>query len=487
MKTTIKTSLFALSFSLIGGFSALGVYKLTETPQKVYVTSTNEDEIPTQLVANYELAERPKSFEFAAEMSLNSVVHVKTSSTINYQVHPLHQFFYGNQIPQEQVRGAGSGVIISNDGYIVTNNHVIDRADEIQVTLNNKKTYTAKVIGTDPSTDLAVLKINEENLPYMQFGNSDQLKVGEWVLAVGNPFNLTSTVTAGIVSAKGRDINILKGDPFSGSTAIESFIQTDAAVNPGNSGGALVNVSGELVGINSAIKSNTGSFAGYSFAIPVNIVKKVVEDLKEFGNVQRGFIGVNIRNLDEDFAKEQGIDDLNGVFIIDVVKNGSADRAGIKQGDIIKKISDKSVNDVPELQEQLGQFRPGDNIIVTILRNKELIKIPVTLKNLEGNETIIKKETVSVLKTLGAKFEEADKEVLKKLRIKNGVEVTELFNGKLKNIGVRQGYIITRVNQKNIKNVDELIEILTQSVNNGVLMEGVYENGQREFYGFGMK
>jgi len=353
--------------------------------------------------------------------------------------------------------------------------------------LNNKKTYTAKVIGTDPSTDLAVLKINEENLPYMQFGNSNQLKVGEWVLAVGNPFNLTSTVTAGIVSAKGRDINILKGDPFSGSTAIESFIQTDAAVNPGNSGGALVNVSGELVGINSAIKSNTGSFAGYSFAIPVNIVKKVVEDLKEFGNVQRGFIGVNIRNLDEDFAKEQGIDDLNGVFIIDVVKNGSADRAGIKQGDIIKKISDKSVNDVPELQEQLGQFRPGDNIIVTILRNKELIKIPVTLKNLEGNETIIKKETVSVLKTLGAKFEEADKEVLKKLRIKNGVEVTELFNGKLKNIGVRQGYIITRVNQKNIKNVDELIEILTQSVNNGVLMEGVYENGQREFYGFGMK
>ncbi|MBW6482445.1 MAG: Do family serine endopeptidase [Vicingaceae bacterium] len=487
MNTTVKTSIFALSFSLIGGFSALGIYKLNETPQKVYITSTNEDEPPTKLVANYETVEHPKNFEFAAEMSLNAVVHVKTSSTINYQVHPLHQFFYGNQIPQQQVSGAGSGVIISNDGYIVTNNHVIDRADEIQVTLNNKKTYTAKVIGTDPSTDLAVLKIDESNLPFLAFGNSNQLKVGEWVLAVGNPFNLTSTVTAGIVSAKGRDINILKGDPFSGSTAIESFIQTDAAVNPGNSGGALVNVSGELIGINSAIKSNTGSFAGYSFAIPVNIVKKVVEDLKEYGNVQRGFIGINIRNIDEELAKEENIEDLNGVYILDVVKNGSAERAGIKKGDIIKEINNKSVNDVPELQEQLGQFRPGDNINVTILRNKELILIPVTLKNLEGNETIIKKETVSVLKTLGAKFEEADSDVLKKLKLKNGVEVTELFNGKLKNIGVRKGYIITRVNQKNVKTVDELIEILRQSENNGVLMEGVYENGKREFYGFGMK
>lgn len=486
MKTTIKTSIFALSFALIGGFSALGVYKLIETPQKFYV-KTPEENNAAKLVANYDLAERPKSFEFAAEVSLNAVVHVKTSSTINYQVHPLYQLFYGNQVPQEQVQGAGSGVIVSDDGYIVTNNHVIDRADEIHVTLNNKKTYTAKVVGTDPSTDLAVLKIEEKKLPYLAFGNSNQLKVGEWVLAVGNPFNLTSTVTAGIVSAKGRDINILKGDPFSGSTAIESFIQTDAAVNPGNSGGALVNVSGELVGINSAIKSNTGSFAGYSFAIPVNIVKKVVADLKEFGNVQRGFIGINIRNIDEDFAKEEGIADLNGVYILDVVKNGSAEKAGIEKGDIIKKINDKSVNDVPELQEQLGQFRPGDEVMVTIKRANDLIVLPVKLKNIEGSETVIKKESVSVLKTLGAKLEEADNDILKKLKIKNGVAVTELFNGKLKNSGVRKGFIITRINQKNIKTVDELIEILAQSENNGVLMEGVYENGQREFYGFGMK
>lgn len=486
MKTTIKTSLFALSFSLIGGFSALGIYKLTEKPQKVYITSANE-EASTKLAANYDLAERPASFEFAAEMSLNAVVHVKTTSTVAYQVNPLYHYFYGNQIPQEQVKGAGSGVLISEDGFIVTNNHVIDKADEIQITLNNKKTYTAKVVGTDPSTDLAVLKIDEQNLPFLQFGNSNQLKVGEWVLAVGNPFNLTSTVTAGIVSAKGRDINILKGDPFTGNTAIESFIQTDAAVNPGNSGGALVNTSGELIGINSAIKSNTGSFAGYSFAIPVNIVKKVVEDLKEYGNVQRGFIGVNIRNIDEDFAKEQNIEDLNGIYVLDVVKNGSAASAGIKKGDIIKKIGGKTVNEVPELQEQIGQFRPGDNILVTIKRGNDLIEIPVTLKNFEGNETIVSKETSSILKTLGVKFEEADKETLTKLKIRNGVEVTELFNGKLRNVGVRKGYVITKINQTPIKTVDELIEVLNKTNTNGVLIEGLYESGKREFYGFGLK
>lgn len=486
MNTAVKTSIFAISFALVGGFSALGLYKLTETPQKVYVTQP-ETENSSKLVSNYDISARPKSFEAAAEVSLNAVVHVKTSSTINYQVHPLYQFFYGNQIPQEQVQGAGSGVIISDDGYIVTNNHVIDRADEIQVTLNNKKTYTAKVIGTDPSTDLAVLKIEEENLPFLVFGNSNQLKVGEWVLAVGNPFNLTSTVTAGIVSAKGRDINVLKGDPFSGNTAIESFIQTDAAVNPGNSGGALVNVSGELVGINSAIKSNTGSFAGYSFAIPSNLVNKVVKDLKEFGNVQRGFIGINIRNIDEELAKEESIEDMNGVYILDVVKNGSAEFAGIKKGDIVKKINEKAVNDVPELQEQLGQFRPGDKIMVTLKRANDLIVIPVTLKNFEGTETIVKKEKVSVLKTLGASFEAADKEMLKKLKIKNGVAVKEVLNGKLRNIGVKPGFIITKINQTPVNSVDELVDVLAKAENNGVLMEGVYENGSREFYGFGMK
>lgn len=488
MNTTIKTALFASAFALMGGFVAIGVYKLTESPQKLYIKTTPESSTENQLVANYDYSSLTPSFEMAAEMSLNAVVHVKTSSTVNYNVSPLYHFFYGNQTPpQEQVKGAGSGVIISNDGYIVTNNHVIDRADEIQITLNNKKTYTAEVIGTDPSTDLALLKIDENDLPFMPFGNSNDLKVGEWVLAVGNPFNLTSTVTAGIVSAKGRDINILRSDPFSGSTAVEAFIQTDAAVNPGNSGGALVNVKGELVGINAAIKSNTGSFAGYSFAIPANIARKVVEDLREYGSVQRAFIGVNIRGIDEELAKEENLDDLNGVYITGVTDNGSAAQAGIESGDVIKKINGKKINDVPELQEQLSQFRPGDNIIITIIREGKEKEFPITLKNFDGTEKIISKETTSVFKTLGATFEEADKELLKKLKLKNGVVVKELFNGQLRNVGVRQGYVITKINQTPIKSVDEMVEILSNSKNKGVLIEGLYENGRREFYGFGMK
>lgn len=488
MNTTIKTALFASAFALMGGFVAIGVYKLTESPQKLYIKTTPESSTENQLVANYDYSSLTPSFEMAAEMSLNAVVHVKTSSTVNYNVSPLYHFFYGNQTPpQEQVKGAGSGVIISNDGYIVTNNHVIDRADEIQITLNNKKTYTAEVIGTDPSTDLALLKIDENDLPFMPFGNSNDLKVGEWVLAVGNPFNLTSTVTAGIVSAKGRDINILRSDPFSGSTAVEAFIQTDAAVNPGNSGGALVNVKGELVGINAAIKSNTGSFAGYSFAIPANIARKVVEDLREYGSVQRAFIGVNIRGIDEELAKEENLDDLNGVYITGVTDNGSAAQAGIESGDVIKKINGKKINDVPELQEQLSQFRPGDNIIITIIREGKEKELPITLKNFDGTEKIISKETTSVFKTLGATFEEADKELLKKLKLKNGVVVKELFNGQLRNVGVRQGYVITKINQTPIKSVDEMVEILSNSKNKGVLIEGLYENGRREFYGFGMK
>lgn len=490
MNTSIKTALFATTFALIGGFSAIGVYKLTEKPEKIYIKTIADDEenASSTLVSNYDLAGTTNSFEFAAEKSLNAVVHVKTASTVNYQMNPLYHFFYGNQAPpQEQVRGAGSGVIISDDGYIVTNNHVIHNADDIQITLNNKKTYPAEIIGTDPSTDLALLKIDAEKLPYINFGNSNQLKVGEWVLAVGNPFNLTSTVTAGIVSAKGRDINILKSDPFSGNSAIEAFIQTDAAVNPGNSGGALVNINGDLVGINAAIKSNTGSFAGYSFAIPANIARKVVEDLKEYGNVQRAFIGVNIRSIDEELAKEENLSNLNGVYITDITKNGSAESAGIQAGDVIKKINNKSIDDVPELQEQLSQFRPGDNIIVTVERDGDLKEFPVKLKNFDGTEKLITKEATSIFKSLGAKFENADKATLKKLKLKNGVVVKELFNGKLRSVGVRQGYVITKINQTPVNSVDELVTILNTNKNNGVLMEGMYENGRREFYGFGMK
>lgn len=382
MNNKLKLALSGVGVALVGGILSVSLYKSLETP--ITVTHSSQQSIDSHFINDKYGAEKPSSFEVAAEMSLNTVVHVKTETEMKQQsVDPMYYLFYGKskQRSPQLIHASGSGVIISADGYIVTNNHVIDRAKKIEVTLNDKKTYTAKVIGTDPDTDLALLKIDKDDLPFIQYGNSNEVHVGEWVLAVGNPFNLTSTVTAGIVSAKGRDINILNNDPYTGLSAIESFIQTDAAVNPGNSGGALVNTSGQLVGINAAIKSNTGSYTGYSFAIPVNIVKKVVTDLKEFGTVQRAFIGVNIREMDKDLAEEIGTTDLNGIYVLGVTENGAAAKSGIKTGDIIKKVGTKEVNDVPELQEQISQFRPGDKVIVIISRDNKEIEIPLVLKN----------------------------------------------------------------------------------------------------------
>lgn len=290
------------------------------------------------------------------------MVHVKTTfqtSTRNYSTDPFFDFFFGRpersypQQPQERV-GTGSGVIISEDGYIITNNHVVQKSTNVEVTLNDKRSFPATVIGTDPSTDIALLKIDAKNLPVIPFGNSDALKIGEWVLAVGNPFNLTSTVTAGIVSAKARNINILDAD-----MKIELFIQTDAAVNPGNSGGALVNTRGELVGINTAIASQTGSYTGYSFAVPISIASKVVADLKEFGVVQRAVLGVEIRDINDEFAKEKKLTLLNGAYVVNVVENSSAQDAGIEPGDIITNINGTKVKSVAQLQEQIGRYRPG--------------------------------------------------------------------------------------------------------------------------------
>ena len=309
------------------------------------------------------------SFETAASQSVNSVVHIKTIS-IGQQnkqsLHdPLQDLFFGrpprNQQPQ-QIAGSGSGVIISQDGYIATNNHVIDGATKIEVTLNDKKTYTGTIVGTDPTTDLALIKIEAKNLSAIYYGNSDAVNIGEWVLAVGNPFNLTSTVTAGIVSAKGRNINILKED-----YAIESFIQTDAAVNPGNSGGALINQQGELIGINTAIASNTGSYTGYSFAIPVNIVKKIMGDLVKHGTVQRALLGIQIRELNQTLAEEQEIKDLEGVYISKVFSGSSADDSNLKSGDIIRYINGVKISSPSELQEKIGQYQPGDKVEVTII------------------------------------------------------------------------------------------------------------------------
>ena len=430
-------------------------------------------------------------FVASAEKSVNSVVHIKTTSegkaNVNYD--PFQQWFYGQRQPYV-LQGSGSGVIISADGYIVTNNHVVADADKIEVVLNDKRSYTGEVIGTDPNTDLALIKIKETDLPFITYGNSDNVKVGEWALAVGNPFNLNSTVTAGIISAKGRNINILEGSANAnggGVAPIESFIQTDAAVNPGNSGGALVNNTGELIGINTAIASNNGSYQGYSFAIPVNIVKKVVSDLVEFGTVQRAFIGVSIQDIDAKFAQQKNIKQLRGAYVNGLTVNGAGEEAGIKIGDIITKVEGVAVKGTSELLEQIGKFRPSDKITVTVIREDKELLLPVVLKNKENSLGVIKKAEVArtSINALGATFEELSSEDLSKLKITNGVKVSKLSQGKLASAGIREGFVITSIDKKKMSSVKD-IQANLENKSGGVLIEGVYANGTRAFYGFGM-
>lgn len=424
-------------------------------------------------------------FVKAADATVHGVVHVKTFGTPSYNpfTDPFGGFF-GNSSPrgQQQVTGYGSGVIVTSDGYIVTNNHVVNSsgevAEKVEVTLNNNRSYTAKVVGTDPSSDLALLKIDEKGLPFIPYGNSDDLKVGEWVLAVGNPFNLTSTVTAGIVSAKARNIGILDGQ-----NKIESYIQTDAAVNPGNSGGALVNTRGELVGINSAIASPTGAYSGYSFAIPVNIVRKVMDDLAEYGTVQRGFIGVSIRDVDTKLAQEKGLKDIKGVYVEGLTEGGAAKEAGIRQGDVIVKVGDADVNTMPELQEQVGRFRPGDKVSVSVLRDGAEKNFLVTLRNNEGS-TAITKPNLAV-NMLGGTFQEVSKEEKNNLGISNGVKISKLNAGKLRNAGIREGFIITTIDHKPVRTTTD-VETALKDKQGGILIEGVYPNGMKGYYGFGM-
>jgi S1-C subfamily serine protease len=336
------------------------------------------------------------------------------------------------------------------------------------------------LVGNDPTTDLAVIKISATNLTFLTYGNSDNVKVGEWVLAVGNPYNLNSTVTAGIVSAKARNINILGG-----TNTLDAFIQTDAPVNPGNSGGALVNTQGELVGINAAIASNTGSFTGYAFAIPVNIVRKVVEDMISYGNVQRAYIGIRMQELNNKLAEAKGIDDLHGVYVNSILPNSGAQEAGIKSGDIIVKLNNKSVNTMSEVMEIIGEHRPGDKIELTINRSGKDMVVPVTLKNEQGNTSIIKNEEESNVTELGGAFEPVSREDMRRLGINNGLRVKKLSSGKLKKAGIKEGFIITTIDHQPISNVEDLKRTL-EGKKGGILIEGVYPNGLRYFYGFGM-
>lgn len=480
----LKRNLGVLLFALTGSIGGAAIYDHVSTTENKTPISVRQ---PVKLT-NYAAGAMPLDFTEAAENTVKSVVHVTTTyeNRGNGYVNPFMDPFGGlfgqpnqRQMPKQQA--SGSGVIISDDGYIVTNNHVVEDASEVEVTMDDKRTYTAKVIGTDPSTDLALLKIDEKGLPFATYGNSDQVKVGEWVLAVGNPFNLTSTVTAGIVSAKARNIHILEDQNL---PPIESFIQTDAAVNPGNSGGALVNTSGDLVGINAAIASSTGSYSGYSFAIPVNIVKKVVDDLLEYGAVQRGFIGVSIRDIDASFAKEKEIKQLDGVYVNGLTESGAASSAGLKQGDIITKINGTVVKSSPELQEMVGRYRPGDKIAVTVLRGNDEKNFTVTLRNKEGNTDVTKNE-VDVVNSLGAQLTQATSQEKSKLGIDGGVKIKELNSGKLRNAGLKEGFIITSIDNKKVGSVDDVTAYL-QNKKGGVLIEGVYPNGMRAYYGFGM-
>lgn len=420
------------------------------------------------------------SFVSAAEGTVNSVVHIRTeivkrgSSYYDFFGSLLEQIYGGQmQVPNNVSVGYGSGVVISPDGYIVTNNHVVEGASKIEVTFNDKHKRTATIIGNDPSTDLALIKVDGVDYDYLTFANSDEVKVGEWVLAVGNPFNLTSTVTAGIVSAKARNINIL-GD---GST-IESFIQTDAAINPGNSGGALVNMEGNLIGINAAIASRTGSYEGYSFAIPSNIVKKVVEDFIQFGTLQRAYLGITLTEITEELAEEKGITEMSGVYIVGVEENGGAKAAGIKEDDILLSVNDMTVNSNSQLIGVISQYRPGDKVKVKIQRKGEILYKEVTLKNLEGTEELHKEGESFYNDVLGVKLQPLSNKLKTELGINYGLKVVEVKEGIFKQKGITNDFIILSVNHMRVNSENDLKKALSKDRNGGkIRVEGINSTG----------
>ncbi len=476
-----KTGLFTLLVALVGGFVALWAYTRYFDDPKV-LTVQQEQSMKYASLPTSNTGELP-DLTYAAENSIHAVVHIKvTQKGSYYGSNNIFDYFFGDGSSQSQQmpirQGAGSGVIISSEGYIVTNNHVIDEADEISVILNDKREFKAKQIGTDPSTDIALIKIDMSGLPALKFSNSDNLKLGEWVLAVGNPFNLTSTVTAGIVSAKSRDIGINPDQ-----MRIESFIQTDAAVNPGNSGGALVNTRGELVGINTAIASQTGSYSGYSFAIPSNIVQKVVADLKEYGDVQRALLNVNIGDVNSDVAKKYNLDKIEGVFVGKVLPDGAAEIAGLKDNDVIISVDNVNVNSTAELQEQISKHRPGDKVVVEVKRDNKRKPFNVTLRNKHGDTDIVKGDN-NPDDIFGAKFVEVSDRDKEELGIRYGIKITELANGKFKDAGIKKGFIITQVNKSAVSEVEELKRIIKNS-RGGILVEGIYPNGEVAYYVFG--
>ncbi len=496
-----------LKLLIVGVASALiavGVYAwVSPRPAPTSILDTQRATAPVR-VAGY-APEGTVDFVAAAQVALPAVVHVKTSAdraTLSRRGGQMPEFFRdffgeprrspdGEQPQeQEQERGdvqvaAGSGVVISADGYIITNNHVIASGEKIRVAFEDNKSYEAKLVGTDPSTDLALLKIDAQGLPFLKFGNSDQVKVGQWVLAVGNPFDLTSTVTAGIVSAKGRALGVIRE-----RMRIESFIQTDAAVNPGNSGGALISTTGELIGINTAIASMTGTYSGYSFAIPSNIVTKVVDDLMNYGEVQRGLLGVFIEDVSAELNKEKDLGTNQGVYLSGVNDKSAAAEAGLKVGDVIVRVDETPVTTSSKLQEIVGRRRPGDKLRVTYLRSGKEATATVTLKNSAGTTAMRRVEPTEASRLLGARMRPLDKatdaQQIEKTKLTEGVVIESLSPGRLRAAGVREGFVITSINDQSVKSPEDVNRIITQRLKDkktSALIEGTYPDGRTAVYG----
>ena len=491
-KNTFVLVAVCFASALLGaGVASYAVVRNSQAGTTIEYVNRDGDTVPvakTQLVSLEQSTSYP-DLTFAAENAVKAVVNIESIQEVEVRqqipYNPFFDFFGfpqpqqgGGQPQKREQRSGGSGVIISADGYLVTNNHVVEHATKLRVKLNDGRVFDAKIIGKDPTTDIALIKVEAEALPVLQFGSSDNLRLGEWVLAIGSPFDLQSTITAGIVSAKARQLDVIPNE-----FRIESFIQTDAAVNPGNSGGALVNARGELVGINTVIKSSTGSYIGYSFAVPESIVRKVVNDLREYGVVQRALLGVSFRYIDQDFidqmGKDTGIKEVGGAYVASVVEGGSASEAGLRKGDIILEIDGVKITSGTTLTEQIGKHRPNDKINLLVKRGDNVKQFEVVLRNKAGKAELLTKEDVDVVEVLGGRFADIDERAARKLDIRGGVQVQSIKQGGLlAKARVREGFVITHINDKAIRSVSDLGR-LTEKIQS---IDGVYPNGKSASY-----
>lgn len=475
----MKKTHIVLIASVSGFLGGLVNHFVFPAREITYVQQSNQT---AALPANYQSSSTTFStnedFSLASAVGTPSVVFIQSVSTTSNYGASMFDWIFGGGANTNQVASSGSGVIYSSDGYIITNNHVVSNADRIEVVIN-KKNYPATVVGRDPNTDLAVLKVNEKNLAAVKIGSSKNIKVGEWVLAIGNPFNLYSTATAGIVSAKARNLNIVNSQ-----FPIESFIQTDAAINPGNSGGALVNIKGELIGINTAIISRTGSYAGYGFAVPIDIVKKVVNDLIAYGEVQKAFGGLEVAEITYDMASKLKLVDFNGVIVNYLQKDGAAEKAGLKKGDIIIKINEQIIDGKSAFEEQMSYYNPGDKIKVTYRTNEQIKEVALILSNSEGTSEIVKKQSVSST-LLSSELESVSKVEKDKRGITSGVRLIRIRAGIFAQLGISEGYIITSINRYPINTPEEVIEIL-EKIKGRVMIDGINPNNTRAQYNFNL-